>query len=206
MKLFKQLTLIVLVAIVFSSCAKIYYSQDAYMLAHNQKIIAIIPPTVSIVAKKKIDADAIKEQQKTESINFQNEMYSWILKRKMQGKISQEIQEIETTNAILKKAGYPENPLTTAELCEILGVDGIMSSNYGLSKPISDGAAVIEAIFVDSRSSTNEVHASLSISDYSSKKLIWNYDYKSSGGLGSSPAKLVDNLMREASTKMPYLN
>jgi len=202
----KKLTIIVLAAILFSSCAKIFYSPDAYTLARNQKIIAIIPPTVSIAAKKKINAEALKEQQKTESINFQKEMYSWMLKRKMQGKISQEFQEIETTNAKLKKAGYPENLLTTAELCEVLGVDGIMTSNYGLSKPLSEGAAIAEAFLVDSRSSTNVVHASLSISDFSSKKLIWNYDYKSSGGLGSSPSKLVDNLMREASKKMPYMN
>lgn len=206
MKTIKQLTIIALVAILFSSCAKIFYSPDAYTLAHNQKIIAIIPPTVSIVAKMKFNTETVKAQQKTESINFQNEMYSWMLKRKTQGKIYQDIQEIGTTNAKLKKAGYPENPLTTAELCEILGVDGIMTSNYGLSKPMSDGAAVVEAILVDSRSSTNEVHASLSISDYSSNKLIWNYDYKTSGTLGSSPSKLVDDLMREASKKMPYMN
>ena len=206
MKLIKQLTLIVLVAILFSSCAKIFYSPDAYTLAHSQKIIAIIPPTVSITAKKNMNAEAMKEQQKTESINFQKEIYSWMLQRKMQGKISQEIQEVVTTNAILKKAGYPENPLTTAELCEVLGVDGIMTSNFGLSKPMSEGAAIAEAILSDSRSSTNEVHASLSISDYKNNKLIWNYDYKSSGSLGSSPSKLVDDLMREASLKMPYMN
>jgi hypothetical protein len=196
----------VLAAIIFSSCAKIFYSPDAYILAHNQKIIAIVPPTVSIAAKKNMNAEAIKEQQKMESINFQNEIYSWMLQRKMQGKISQEIQEVVTTNAILKKAGYPENPLTTAELCEVLGVDGIMTSNFGLSKPMSEGAAIAEAIVSDSRSSTNEVHASLSISDYKNNKLIWNYDYKSSGSLGSSHSKLVDDLMRDASLKMPYIN
>jgi hypothetical protein len=206
MKPITQLTIIVLTAILLSSCAKIFYSPDAYIVARNQKIIAIVPPTVSIAAKKKFSAEALMEQQRTESINFQNEMYAWMLKRKMQGKISQEIQEIETTNAKLRKAGCPGKSLTTAELCEVLGVDGIMTSNYGLSKPMSDGAAVLEALFDDSRSPTNEVHASLSISDYKSKKLIWNYDYKTSGSLGSSPSKLVDDLMREASKKMPYTN
>lgn len=206
MKTIKQLTIITLVAILSSSCAKIFYSPDAYTLAHNQKIIAILPPTVSIAAKKKFSAAAIQSQQKAESINFQDEMYSWMLKRKTQGKIFQDIQDIGTTNAKLKKAGYPENPLTTAEICEVLGVDGIMTSNYGLYKPMSDGAAVVEAFLVDSRSSTNEVHASLSISDYSSKKMIWNYDYETSGSLGSSPSKLVDDLMREASKKMPYMD
>jgi hypothetical protein len=148
----------------------------------------------------------MKQQQYTESISIQKEIYSWMLQRKMQGKISQEIQEVETTNAILKKAGYPENPLTTAELSEVLGVDGIMTSNFGLYKPMSDGAAIAEALLSDSRSSTNEVYASLSISDYKNNKLIWNYDYKSSGSLGSSSSKLVDDLMREASLKMPYMN
>ena len=206
MKIIKEFTLIVLVAVLFSSCAKIFYSPDAYALAHNQKVIAIIPPSVSIAAKKNVGAEAMKEQQNTESINIQKEMYSWMLQRKMQGKISQEIQEVVTTNALLKKAGYPETPLTTAELCEVLGVDGIMTSNFGLSKPMSDGAAIAEAILSDSRSSTNEVHASLSINDYKNNKLIWNYDYKSSGSLGSSTSKLVDDLMREASLKMPYMN
>lgn len=207
MKSIKQLSLILLATILFSSCAKIFYSPDAYTLAHSQKTIAIIPPTVSIAASKKIDAESMKEQQKTESINFQKEMYSWMLKRKMQGKISQEIQEIETTNAKLKKAGYPETPLTTAELCDVLGVDGIMTSNYGLSKPMSDGAAVAVALLVGAWGSTNrnEVRVSLSISDCNNKKLIWNYDHKFSGSLAISPSRLVDGLMRQASKKMPYV-
>jgi hypothetical protein len=200
------LLLIALVALLVSSCAKIFYSPDAYTLAHSQKFIAIVPPTVSITAKKNVSAEAMKEQQNTESISIQKEIYSWMLQRKMQGKISQEIQDVVTTNAILKKTGYPENPLTTVQLCEALGVDGILTSNFGLSKPMSDGAAIAEALLSDTRSSTNEVHASLSISDYKNNKLIWNYDYKSSGSLGSTSSKLVDDIMREASLKMPYMN
>lgn len=206
MKLVKQLSLIVVATILLSSCAKIFYSPDAYTLARSQKTIAIIPPTVSIAASKKVDAGSMIEQQKTESTNFQKEMYSWMLKRKMQGNISQEIQEIETTNAKLRKVGYPENPLTTAGLCEVLGVDGIMTSNYGLSRPMSQGAAIAVALLVGVWGSTNEVHVSLSISDCNNKKLIWNYDHKFSGSLSSSPARLVDGLMRQASKKMPYMN
>jgi hypothetical protein len=54
MKSIKQPLLILFVTILFSSCAKIFSSPDAYTLAHNQKIIAIIPPTVSIAANKKL--------------------------------------------------------------------------------------------------------------------------------------------------------
>src|SRR5512133_3167056 len=95
-----------LFVLLVSGCATVYYSPDAYTLAHKHKTVAILPPTVSIAAKKKVDAAAIIEQQKTESLNFQKEMYSWLLKRKMQGSNIPELLDIETTNAKLRKAGY----------------------------------------------------------------------------------------------------
>jgi hypothetical protein len=187
------------------SCAKIFYSPDAKTLASRHNTIAIIPPSISIAANKKVDAEAIKEQQKTESINFQKEIYAWMLKRKMQNKLTKEIQDIETTNAKLKRAGYPENPLTPAELCEVLEVDGIMTSNFALAKPMSEGAAVAVGVILGAWGSTNEVRVSLSISDCEFKKLIWNYEHKLSGSIGSTPARIVDQLMRQASIKMPYI-
>lgn len=205
MKILKSISLIFVVGILFSSCAKIFYSPDAKSLASKHNIIAILPPTVSIAANKKVDAGAIIEQQKTESINFQKEMYSWMLKRKMQGKITTELQDIETTNAMLKNAGYPEKVFTPEQLCEILGVDGTLGSNYSLSKPMSQGAAIAVGVLLGAWGATNEVTVSLDIKDCANKKVIWNYDHKYSGSIGSSPARLVDGLMRHASKKMPYV-
>lgn len=205
MKLLGKVVMVALGIIIFSSCAKIFYSPDAFTLAHSHKSIAIIPPSVSIAANKRVDAESLKEQQKTESLNFQKEMYAWMLKRKMQGKISPEILDIETTNAKLKKAGYPNNPLSPSELCKKLGVDGIVTSNYSLSKPMSEGAAAAMGVLFGAWGATNEVGVSLSIHDGKEKKLIWNYDHKYSGSVGSSPSKLVDGLMRHASKKMPYM-
>lgn len=191
-------------SLILTSCAKIYYSPDAFSLAKTHSTIAVLPPTVSIAAGRKTEAGAILEQQRTESLNFQKEMYSWLLKRKRQGTINQEILDIETTNAKLRRAGYPETPLTPYEMCEILGVQGVMLSNYALSKPMSDGAGIALAILGVSGGATNEVRVSLSINDCDNKKLIFNYDHKFSGGLGSSPARLVESLMAQASRKMPY--
>jgi hypothetical protein len=204
MKSIKSIVFLSITLIVLSSCAKIFYSADAIPVAHSHKIIAILPPSVSIAATKKTDADALKEQQKTESLNFQKEIYAWMLKRKMQGKMTQEILDVETTNAKLINAGYPEKVFSPSELCSILGVDGTIGSNFGLSKPISDGAAIALAI-LGGGGSTNEVRVSLNIYDCSGKKLLWNYDHKYSGGIGSSPSRLVDGLMAHASKKMPYL-
>jgi hypothetical protein len=197
----KSMLLFVAVVIMVQSCAKIFYTPDARSLAMNQRIIAIAPPKVSIAVKKNIDGASLIEQQKTESVNFQREMYSWMLKRKMQGTIAVEIQDVETTIALLSK--YEGKVLTPEEMCKVLGVDGILTSNYSLSKPMSEGAAIAVGLLVGSAGATNEATVSLSIHDSGTKKMIWNYDHKLSSSFGT-PAKLVDDLMRQASRKMPY--
>ena len=48
-------TLLLFITILtLNSCADIYFSEDAYMLAEKQKTFAIIPPKVSIAASKKL--------------------------------------------------------------------------------------------------------------------------------------------------------
>ena len=131
-------------------------------------------------------------------------MYSWMLKRKMQGTITVEVQDVETTNAKLANAGFNNGQLLTPiDMCNILGVDGIMTSNYSLSKPMSEGAAIAVALLVGVWGATNEATVSLSINDQSANKMIWNFDHKLSSSLGSQ-ARLVDALMRQASREMPY--
>jgi hypothetical protein len=202
----KSFILFLTITTVFlSSCAKIYYSPDAVERAAAHKIIAITPPKVSIAARKKVDAEAMREQQKTESANFQQEMFSWMLKRKMQNKIHVEIQDVATTNAKLTKAGYfGDAVMTPAEINEVLGVDAIITSNYALSKPMSEAGAVVVGVLFGAWGSTNETQVSLELHDAKTKKMLWNYNHKASGSIGSSPSRLVDDLMRHASKKMPY--
>ena len=205
MKNFEILVALIIASIFFSSCsAKIFYSPDAYSLAYEHEIISIIPPSVSIEASKNVEANAMVEQQNTESVNFQKAMYSFMLDRKMNGKFYQEIQDIEDTMIKLKRMGYPERQLTTSELCDELDVDALLISNYSLSKPMSKGAAIASLFLFGGSGATNEVIATLSLKDCKKNKLIWNYEEELSGGLGSSSGKLVKNLMKCASDKMPY--
>jgi hypothetical protein len=200
----KSLFFLIALTFLFQSCAKVFYAPDARYLAGTHKIIAIVPPKVSIAPRKKVDAAALIEQQKTESINFQREMYSWMLKRKMQGTILVDIQDVETTNAKLAAAGFQDTRLLTpTDLAKVLNVDGVLTSNYSLSKPMSEGAAIALAVLAGWWAPTNEAVVSLSIHDSGSDKMIWNYNHKLSSSL-SSPARLVDELMRQASRKMPY--
>jgi hypothetical protein len=169
----KSIVLLVVATIFLQSCAKVFYTSDARSIASTHKIIAIIPPNVSIAARKKVDGNALIEQQKTESINFQREMYSWMLKRKMQGTIFVDIQDVETTNAKLAAAGFQDTKLLTpADLSKVLNVDGVLTSNFSLSKPMSEGAAIAMAVLVGWWTPTNEAVASLSLHDGGSEKMI----------------------------------
>ena len=77
----KSIFILVTAALILQSCAKIFYTPDARPLAQNQKIIAIAPPKISIAPRKNVDGYALIEQQKTESVNFQREMYDLQMKQ-----------------------------------------------------------------------------------------------------------------------------
>lgn len=187
-----------------TSCAKIYYHPDATTIAESHEVLAIMPPVVSISARKKVDAESLIEQQKTESINFQKEIYAWLLKRKMKNQFICDFQETDNTNALLARAGYPDTLLTTDEICSLLGVDGVIKTNIALSKPMSDGAAIAVFLLVGASGSTNEVRVNYNINDCEMQQLIFSFDHKYSGGLGSTTSRLVDAMMRQISKKMPH--
>ncbi|MCF8238328.1 MAG: hypothetical protein K9I85_09260 [Saprospiraceae bacterium] len=193
------------ISLLVMSCAKVYYSPESAAMADQHRIIAVAPPTVSIVAKKDVDKEALQEQQRTESRNFQNEMVSWLLRRKQQNKIHVNILDLETTNVKLTRAGYFDGTLLTpGELCDLLEVDGIITSNYALTKPMSEGAALAIGVLVGVWGTTNETTVTMGLHDRASNTQIWNYNQTVSGSVGSSPARLVDNLMQQASRRMPY--
>ncbi len=191
-------------ALVCSGCARVYFAPDAANLAATHRTIAIMPADITIAPHRRLTPELMKEQQKAESVSFQRELHSWMLRRKMQGHLSQNMKDLESTQAILQRAGYPETRYTITELCEMLEVDGIMTSSYHLTKPMSDGAAIAIGLLVGFWGATNEVSANLAIYHCGDGDLLWTYNRKYSGSVGSSTQRLVDRLMRDASRRLPY--
>jgi len=203
-----------LLAIVFQGCAKIYCTADSASLAQDHHLIAIAPPSVSIAASEKTDLQSLIEQQKTASVNFQIEMYNQMLERKREGMIAVKIQDFDTTITKLRRAEYYFSTLLSPpEICRTLGVDGVITSDYKLSKPMSKGEAIGFGLlswamlghFLDIFANpTNTVLISIGIYDIKTKKMIWSYDQIYSSGILSTPDRLVESLIRKATRKMPY--
>jgi hypothetical protein len=199
-------TLVILFAMsmVMIACGpSIYMTPDAYDRAAKHQKIAILPPKVNLPQQRKVSPEALETQSKAESSSFQSEIYQAFLRRKSKGQIFVDIQDVEETNVLLAR-NFPEGVYTNAEVCKALGVDAVVTSQFTLSKPMSEGAAIATMVLVGFAATTNEVKVNMSIKDCSDNTMFWNYDYQYSGSVTTTVSALVDGLMRNASRKIPY--
>lgn len=71
---------------------------------------------------------------------------------------------------------------------------------------MSEGGAIALGLILGVWGATNEVVVGMEIHDRPKEKVIWSFNHKISGNTFSTPARLVEQLMRQASKKMPYIS
>jgi len=194
-------------SLLLTSCGpKVYEAPGMAQAARSHRLIAVVPPTVAIKGRPKDDPEQLAQAAREDTHTFQREIYSWILRRKQQGKIRNlDLMDPETTNTRLERAGYDidNRTLTPKELCEALGVDAVIMTRFNMSKPMSQGAAIALGLLAGMGGATNATTVNMDVHD-DERGLIWNYDWEASGGLLNKPEDLVEALMRNASKRMPY--
>jgi hypothetical protein len=204
----RSLLLILFLALIsVSSCGpKIYEAPGATAIAASHRVVAIIPPAVTIQGRRKDDPEDLRRAAEQDTYTFQREIFSWMMRRKQQGRIrGVEFLDVESTNAKLERAGYASDTriLTPQEMAEVLNVDAVITSQFNTTKPMSEGAAVALGALFGVWGNTKETSVNMSIHDAESG-LIWNYDWVA-GATFASPEALVDALMRNASRRNPYI-
>ncbi len=210
----KTLFSILFILITFFSYGQtsLYVNPDFDKIAEDHKIIAIVPFKTQVKLRPKQMKDMSNEQlhelEKAEGEGIQTAMYSWFLKRKKRGKLQNlEIQDPRTTTAILSKKDINYDNITNytpKELAEILEVDAVISGDFETNKPMSEGAAVALTLFVGFLGSTNNAIINMSVHNAKDGVLLWNYNKKVRGSIGSSPEDLINILMRKASRRLAY--
>jgi len=180
-------------------------------IAKNHKKIAIIPFKTKVKLRPKQMKDVTKEQladlEKSEALGLQSGMHSWFLKRKKRGKLSIDVQEPSRTNAMLKKAEISYENIEDQlpeDLAKLLGVDAVITGTFETNKPMSEGASVALGILVGFWGSTNNAIVNMNVNNAEDGLLLWNYNKKVRGSIGSSPEDLVNILMRKASRRLSY--
>ena len=132
-------------------------------------------------------------------------MYSWFLTRKKRGDLLVDVQNPTVTNSLLKKAGidvmkaYEELP---NDICEILGVEAVVTGKFSTNKPMSNAAAMGLAL-IGIGGVTQNATAKLDFI-HKDNEVVVNYFKNVKGGLGSSSDDLVNVLMRKTSRRIPY--
>lgn len=204
----KQITAYLLIAILAISCGPTIYKSKTFEQEQNKiKILAILPFNTTIDSKrlpKGVTIETLKESQEKVGYDVQSNVYSAFLHK--QDNYTVQFQDIDRTNAILKKNNIQYQDIAfkeKGELCSLLGVDGIISGKITMSKPMSEGAAVTVGLLVGAWGATNKADVALTIHQKEGN-LLWKYDYAASGSVGSSAENLAKGLMRNVSKKFPY--
>ncbi len=156
---------------------------------------------------KELKEGQLEEMQQNESYDIQQSMYSWFLKRKQQGKLWVEVQDVNKTNSLLKKEGISYSNIkgfTAKEIAAILDVDAIISGRFETSKPMSDGVSVALGLLVGFYGATSRATIDMFIYNADDGKVLINYNKAVSGSIGSSTDGLINTIMRKASRRIPY--
>lgn len=201
--------MLIMSAIALQSQTKLYVHPDAETYVAGTKTIAILPLDTSVKLRPKELKDftpaQIREIENEEALNIQKAMYSWFLTREKRGELLVGVQNPTITNSLLKDAGI--EPLkafeqVSAKICEILGVDVVVTGKYSTNKPMSDAAALGMAAFGFVGATQNATVNMDFI--HMDNEVVVNYFKNVKGGLGSSADDLINVLMRKVSRRIPY--
>ena len=207
--------LLLLTLVVFSSTAiaqtNLYEHPDFDELTKEHTEIAILPFKTQVKLRPK-QIKAMKEGdmeklEKAESEGLQSGMHSWFLKRKKRGSMKIDVQDPKRTNALLKKQGITYENIhdqLPEDIAKILGVNAVITGDYETNKPLSDGASIALGFVFGVFGSTNTAVINMSIHNASDAELLWNYNKKVRGSIGSDSEDLVNILMRKASRRLGY--
>ncbi len=197
-------------------CAQKYLSSSARQLVGVHRVIAVVPPTSNPYPEA-------GENTMGQSINLQQRLYSWLMSRKVKNQLSVDVLRVRETNDLLEEAGYfAGKELSPRQICDLLGVDAILTSQYSARQKISGAESSVlglagtvvgaagGAIILPSNPPTGSVSSVLELYDGRTGEMFWSYGEKVSVYTGGTPydtrtsSESIDQIMSAASRNMPY--
>lgn len=153
---------------------------------------------------KDISLDQIKENEKAESVQMQEGMYTYLLRKSKDYSVS--FQEVDRTNALLKKAGVFESvdEILADSLCKILGVDALIKSSWSYQKTGSEGAAIATALLFGVATNTGSGQLVMQINRSKDGGMMWRMAKEMNEGAFSSANILMERMMRKVGRVFPF--
>ena len=192
----------------FSQGAKqIFESPNLKSVVYNAKKVAILPFNVSISYKKMpkgMSLDQIKDNEKAESIQMQQGMYTYLLRKLDNYSVS--FQEVDRTNSLLKKNGVFDNldDVLSDSLCKILGVDAIIKSSWTYAKTGSEAGAIASALLLGVSKGTGSGQLVMQINSAKEGEMVWRMSKEMTESAFSSANALMEQMMRKVGRVFPF--
>ena len=135
---------------------------------------------------------------------MQQGMYTFLL-RKMND-YSVTFQDVERTNALLKKAGAYDhfNELLADSICKILGVDVLIKSSWSYAKTGSEAGAIASALILGFAKSTASGQLVMQVYNGKDGEMIWRMAKEMNEGTFSSANELMERMMRKVGRNFPF--
>ena len=189
------------------SAKQIFESPDLKSMLYTAKTVAILPFKVSISYKrmpKNVTLEQIKNNEKAESGQMQEGMYTYLLRKSKDYSVS--FQEVERTNALLKKAGVFDSfdEVLADSLCKILGVDAVIKSSWSYQKTGSEGAAIATVVLFGVATNTGSGQLVMQINRATDGGMMWRMAKEMNEGAFSSANILMERMMRKVGRVFPF--
>jgi len=212
-----------------SSCGsyKNHITSAYHQKARSNSKLAIVPVRYQYTGsytKKMTDEQKIKLEE-MESKQFQKKIASGIV-RKMgtaNSKINVILQDVNSTNAKLKKKGFTIHDtyeMSPKELGEILNVDAVILVNIKSDQFFSDfeadvvetGVAIVKTIFKENPIldlgwiATGEIQTHATIIDTKDEVILWSVGKEIETRVSRTPSETMDKIKRKIVHLFPYRN
>lgn len=194
----------------FAQDKQIFESANMKELIASHKTVAILPFNATINYRKlpkDFDAAANKEAEIKLGYDMQAGMYTFLLRKSSDYSVV--MQDVEKTNTLLRKNNLIDKLAESSpeELAKILGVDAVIKCSYSYQKTKSEGGAIALTLLVGFGTGSVATGAlTMQINDGKNGELAWRFYKQMSEDVMSSPAAMMERMMRKIGRNFPYQN
>ena len=187
---------------------QVFESPKLKECVNKHKTVAILPIKTTISYKrppKNYDAAANKAEEESSATNFQQGMYTYLLRKAKDYTVS--FQDVERTNALLKKNGLFDKLDETLpdSIAKILNVDAVIKCSYSYEKTASEAGAIAKTLlFGGLGSKTASGALTMQIYNGQDGELLWRFFKSMNENIMGNANEVMERMMRKVSRNFPY--
>jgi len=191
----------------FESNKQVFKSPQLDQVIAKTKTVAILPFSAKISYKKMpkgMTLESLKEEEKTLSQQMQQGMYTYLLRKSDDYSVN--FQDVNRTNAILKKVGIYENLSEVLEdsLCKVLNVDAVIKSTWNYEKTGSEAGAIASSLLLGMSKAVATGSIVMQINEKEKGDMVWRFYKEMNEGAFSNANEVMERMMRKIGRNFPF--